>query len=686
MNNRTMDFNDHVCKECGRHFKNRRAVGNHTNRAHNMPIQEYVLKHMFGGVIPKCICGCGNDVAWHKALYKYNDYITGHNEAGYARSDWKPTQDQIDSRNEAIRKAYLKKGNKIKKKISDSLKETFSQPGMSKKLSQAQREGWSKPGVKEKASVIRKRVWAEQHDELYEKIFTPESRQKISLANTNREMTRASKKEQAFKDHLESVLGEAFVKKGRWLNREDCVKHYSGFIPPERLLVEFDGTHLHGLDREENFTAQQLNNMANDFIKNRLAASANFELIRISDDINFSAIKTLNDLRNAAYHHQLKGGTVVLDGMFRFKSDKHAIISREALIRINESDIFPNAFGRTFTEEKILPAVRQFFREYVKSRGWFYPSSKDTLQTTMDSLKNYPDIVGNEISSLTNTGVSYLKSIFKSYWEVDKGPVSSFWKDKNLDSVLKYRLGLNNSKQYDYILSDDKKVSCRETFDINIKNIRYGFIVQRQAVSFFKPTASKQLYRYILGDMGSPRPRVWDPSAGFGARMLGFAAAYPKGMYFANEPAEKTFNDNKQLASNIQALENEFNVKLFKQGSEEPLNLKDIDLVFTSPPYFDREKYFDDDTQCWKKFPQSDDWRDKFLFPTFVNAFKMLKKEGKLVINIDKLNKENVIVAAQHAGFILSKELKLRIGRDHFGRKAKHAGSNSEPILIFSKA
>ena len=29
--------------------------------------------------IPLCKCGCENKVNWHKILYKFNDYISGHN-------------------------------------------------------------------------------------------------------------------------------------------------------------------------------------------------------------------------------------------------------------------------------------------------------------------------------------------------------------------------------------------------------------------------------------------------------------------------------------------------------------------------------------------------------------------------------------------------------------------------------
>ena len=44
------------------------------------------------------------------------------------------------------------------------------------------------------------------------------------------------------------------------------------------------------------------------------------------------------------------------------------------------------------------------------------------------------------------------------------------------------------------------------------------------------------------------------------------------------------------------------------------INLKkSLDLCFTSPPYFDTEKYSDEDTQSYKKFPTEDGWVNGFF-------------------------------------------------------------------------
>jgi len=57
-------------------------------------------------------------------------------------------------------------------------------------------------------------------------------------------------------------------------------------------------------------------------------------------------------------------------------------------------------------------------------------------------------------------------------------------------------------------------------------------------------------------------------------------------------------------------------------------------MVFTSPPYFDREQYSDDDEQSFKAYPMYSDWRDNFLKPTLTNAYESLRSDRYLLWNI----------------------------------------------------
>ena len=352
------------------------------------------------------------------------------------------------------------------------------------------------------------------------------------------------------------------------------------------------------------------------------------------------------------------------------------ILSRDQVIRATESD------GRKAVENRLLPAVLSFLRRYVELRGWFYPTCAETLQDVLRELAEAPPTL--ELTAKSRTGNSYLQARFHSFWDVDHGPVKRFHGPKGLDAVARYRLGLNNSKLYTYTLSDGRKVKSQETFDITLHTILRGFIVQHAAVSFFKPQNAASIYRATLS--GCSAPRVWNPSCGFGARLLGFAATFPDGTYYGCEPAAQTRRDVLSLAADLQQVEPSFHAHISAAGSEEPQPFADasLDFVFTSPPYFDLEQYFDEPTQCWKRFPTRATWEEGFLLPTFREAFRGLKPDCMMAINVAPSYADAVRNAAILAGFAENGALQLTLGAGPF-HKATQSEDRSEPILLFVK-
>lgn len=674
-------YNGHDCLICKKHCKNRRSLGNHLHKAHNVSIYDYVLKYKFKGEIPKCACNCGGEVKWHKSKYRFNEYINGHNDTGYDISSYEFTEKDIEKRIKSIKKTYKENKEEISKKISTKVKEAWEDEEKVKNNSIGKKKLWSDKNYHARMTKIRKKVWEEQGDELREKIFTPEFGKKIALANMKRDMKKKSQAEENFVNHLKSVGLDA--KEDKWFNLDGKTKCYDAYLYEERLLIEFDGLYWHGLDREEKYTNTQIKGMANDLAKNKIAREQGWKLIRIREDIDYSHVKTVEDLIDCAYHYQDETGKIIKDGRIKIE-DGTIIMSKEDLLRI----YLDPSKGREYIEKKnYVDLFIILLREYVDEFGWFYPPQKEDLNKAVNNIisKEIVDI-REGISSLGGLGTSYLKSIFQSYWNVDNGPIKSFYNDKKLRQVLDYRFGLNNSKMYDYTL-DGEKVQYHEVFDINLRNIRRGFIVQRKAVSFFKPRAAYEIYSHFL--KGIDNPRVWDPSSGFGARMLGFTSYCVKnkvnGTYIGNEPATQTFEDLHVLGTDIEDSYKNVDYQIFKSGSEYEIPIGKVDLVFTSPPYFKKECYFDEDGQCWKDYPNLELWKKHYLTPTFINAFKYLKNEGKMVINVSSDLKDDIISSAVQSGFVYDNEYALLIGRDHFAKRKGSKDPKSEPILVFKK-
>jgi hypothetical protein len=223
--------------------------------------------------------------------------------------------------------------------------------------------------------------------------------------------------------------------------------------------------------------------------------------------------------------------------------------------------------------------------------------------------------------------------------------------------------GNNTLKPIDYWNDDDKlKEIIKKTWDWQLKHGNGKFTLNRlrqnfkiyggnQSVSNFRPTAAKYIYN-TYGNNGV----IWDMSCGWGGRLIGFLASDCK-KYIGTEPSTKTFEG-------LLKLENELNidnkiVELHKLGSEVFRPEKDtLDLCFTSPPYFDTEKYSDEETQSYKKYPSTDLWINGFLKDTISNCFHGLKKDGYMLMNIANTPKYKVI---ETETIRLSKE----VGFDH---------------------
>ena len=126
-------------------------------------------------------------------------------------------------------------------------------------------------------------------------------------------------------------------------------------------------------------------------------------------------------------------------------------------------------------------------------------------------------------------------------------------------------------------------------------------------------------------------------------------------------------------------------VDIYKQGSEtfQPKS-ESLDLCFTSPPYFDTEKYSDEESQSYKKFPTKDEWVNGFLKTTIENCYRGLKQGGYMLYNIANTPKYKFIEEETHKistslGLIQEETIQLTLS------SVMGAGHKYEPIFVFRK-
>ena len=176
-------------------------------------------------------------------------------------------------------------------------------------------------------------------------------------------------------------------------------------------------------------------------------------------------------------------------------------------------------------------------------------------------------------------------------------------------------------------------------------------------VSNFRPTAAAVMYD-IFVDKDSPLEgttagTVWDPSMGYGGRLLGAISAGVN--YIGTDPCVPTYKGLEQIR-------NEYGHKhlsytLLKQGSETYIpEDNSLDFVFTSPPYFGWEAYGDEPEQSSIKFDTSEMWKEHFLKQTIANAHVGLKTGKYLALNVAntkqyKTFEEDTVTLAKEVGF-----------------------------------
>ena len=192
----------------------------------------------------------------------------------------------------------------------------------------------------------------------------------------------------------------------------------------------------------------------------------------------------------------------------------------------------------------------------------------------------------------------------------------------------------------------------------------------------FQPLVAAALLRKYLGLAARPADRAvryWDPCGGWGGRLLAALLCGVVDEYVCCEPSTKTHRGLTEFAKDISGWTADHDscptFRMMMQGSEvaSPQEIGEIDIVFTSPPYFDLERYCDEPTQSTSKFPIYEDWLQGCLGKTFQTAYTCLRVEGYCLINITSTKSNpalsnletDAVRVAKDAGFVLRECLEM---------------------------
>ena len=263
-----------------------------------------------------------------------------------------------------------------------------------------------------------------------------------------------------------------------------------------------------------------------------------------------------------------------------------------------------------------LIKFKQTIFEHYRTNGFPYFTKPD-IEKEIIKIKNYLRknvIINDKVIKQTMHGLNICWYYFPHSWEVKcnnmLSPMETFLDDGKFRKVIDKRM------KFDTYISDGGMRKQLRVF------------TGTQSVSNFRPTSAFAIYEYFNGGV------VYDMSSGYGGRLLGSYLSDKVTKYIGVDPCKDTYNGLLNMKEDLGYT----NSELYNVGSEDFIPEKDsIDLCFTSPPYFDTERYSNEDTQSWKKFPTKDLWMNQFLYLTVKNCIYGLKSGGHLVMNISNV-------------------------------------------------
>ena len=384
---------------------------------------------------------------------------------------------------------------------------------------------------------------------------------------------------------------------------------------------------------------------------------------------------------------------------------------------------------------KQATSINQFFPTMLKTRvgkasiyDWFTDEFQDRFEKVIrrilkrDSMYNWSKCIWKD------------DEIPEHFFIVQHKKATNTGRYKTLSAEEVYRLDDKHKTNLPKELDGEVNDFFVRTFELEQRIFPAGIQAFRlglgQPAVNFPPLTARYLYeRYTdhinIDELEDKQLNIYDPSSGWGGRILGAMSSKKQIHYVGTDPNTDNFIDEVGISRyeyvanfyNNEVLEdNQFwdsehknTFHYFQEGSEHIGNHPDfqqykgkLDMVFTSPPYFDREQYSEDEEQSFKSYPMYSDWRDNFLRPTLTNAYESLRNDRYLLWNIADIKigkstfhplEQDSIDIIESLGGVYKGKLKMlmasMIGVDQSNVKNCVSIDGSlhkyEPIFIFHK-
>lgn len=409
--------------------------------------------------------------------------------------------------------------------------------------------------------------------------------------------------------------------------------YYDFYLHERDIFIETDGIFWHGHDRDENWNYSTLNNVINDYRKSTVKPDG--KVFRLIEDISINEeildkIKTKEDFYN-------------------YLNKENFNIKNHKIFNLKENDIL-------FTKSKCL-----------KSNQSLKPKFKNKLIDNLLFLwTNFynPELSDNFVDIDKRKREFKLKGIFfKEFYEAKKignKNMNDFFlggdsENDMLKKVIEYRLGLNKAAEF---------------FSFNIKNLYRGIEVRTMFnVGIFPIKQAKEIFEEFVRNDNSV---VYDPFTGWASRLMSMENLIKNKncRYIGNDlNSNLSKGYNRIISDNFKGSEKKIDISFTSSTDERTELIGTVDYIFTSPPFYNDEIYFDD----YELYKNIREWEEELLIPVFKNCFKYLKSGKYISIDIKELYKDSIINCLEYCGFKVSHKDYYKVTKSHYN---KNKGKN----------
>ena len=266
------------------------------------------------------------------------------------------------------------------------------------------------------------------------------------------------------------------------------------------------------------------------------------------------------------------------------------------------------------------------YKDFMKLKGFQWPDY--LIETEWYARSEYKWPLSKKIIRRINRG-NDASNYFQQYnrWSVDgtisPGPVRTWGNPKFMYTLLGSLFTLEVEK-------------------VDRGTLRSCIGLRKYICSQFKPNVAKSIYDIFKSK------NILDFSAGWGDRLAGFYASETGEYYLGIDPRKENHPIYEEQTEFYDKHRTMFEPEKKSEFICEPAEDVDLskyknffDIAFTSPPYFNVERYSYEDTQSWVRYKAIEDWNKLFLHKSLKNIWKTIKPGGYLLVNISDINALN---------------------------------------------